>query len=117
MAALEHFALYCENEKNPAIKEMVYSKMREYRRRAEYLKTAIEQPSQWDDSTRLKSFKEQGIGATCSRSLMTHHQLVELGCRTTSQLSATHMHMVDSRTKRTCHPPLPGFHMLLVSGP
>lgn len=48
MKALEQFALHCKYDKNPASKETIQGKMREYLSRAEYLKTVIEKQTKTD---------------------------------------------------------------------
>lgn len=48
MKALEQFAIHCKYDKNPASKEAIQKKMEEYMKRAEYLKTVINQNTATD---------------------------------------------------------------------
>lgn len=48
MKALEQFSLHCKYDKNPASKETIQRKMREYLDRAEYLKTVVNQNTKTD---------------------------------------------------------------------
>ena len=41
MRALEQFQLHCKYDKNPASRDTIQNKMREYMSRAEYLKSVI----------------------------------------------------------------------------
>ena len=48
MKGLEQFSIHCKYDKNPASKEAIQKKMEEYMKRAEYLKTVINQNTATD---------------------------------------------------------------------
>jgi hypothetical protein len=50
MRALEFFSLHCKYDNNPASRETIQNKMREYLDRAEYLKTVVNRNTKTDDS-------------------------------------------------------------------
>ena len=89
MKALDQFSLHCKYDKNPASKEMIQNKMREYMSRAEYLKSVIAQRTKTDHagdaSTAVGQKKKPSVRPlhTLSSKLPSQHLSVQPGVHDT----------------------------------